>query len=132
MLFGEKFIYVIMDKYYEGDLTGNSYDPDLILIAKNGSKNYVDNPYVAFNKLLSRLSTVTGINTDLMIGITMVNDDCRMKIDSSSKQFFIIQRKRFKRLVDTIEQREVGMINAEALQKAVLTVNNLNKRDKLK
>ena len=132
MLFGEQFIYVIMDKYYEGDLTGNSYDPDLILIAKNGSKNYVDNPYVAFNKLLSRLSTVTGINTDLMIGITMVNDDCRMKIDSSSKQFFIIQRKRFKRLVDTIEQREVGMINAEALQKAVLTVNNLNKRDKLK
>jgi hypothetical protein len=132
MLFGEKFIYVVMDKYYEGDLTGNSYDPDLMLIAKNGSKNYVDNPYVAFNKLLSRLSTVTGINTDLMIGITMVNDDCRMKIDSSSKQFFIIQRKRFKRLVDTIEQREVGLINAEALQKAVLTVNNLNKRDKLK
>ena len=132
ILFGDKFIYVIMDKYYEGDLQGNSYDPDLILIGKNGSKNYVDNPYVAFNKLLSRLSTVTGISTDLMIGITMINNDCRMDIQSSSKQFFMIQRNRFKKLVDTIEQREVGNINAKSLQEAVLTVNNLNRKDKLK
>lgn len=132
ILFGDKFIYVVMDKYYEGDLQGNSYDPDLILIGKNGSKNYVDNPYVAFNKLLSRLSTVTGISTDLMIGITMINNDCRMDIQSSSKQFFMIQRNRFKKLVDTIELREVGNINAKSLQEAVLTVNNLNRKDKLK
>ena len=132
ILFGDKFVYVIMDKYYEGDLMGNSYDPDLILIAKNGSKNYVDNPYVAFNKLLSRLSTATGISTDLMIGITVINNDCRMNIESSSKQFFVIQRKRFAKLVDTIEARDVGRINAEELQKAVLTVDNLNRRDKVR
>ena len=132
ILFGDKFVYVIMDKYYEGDLMGNSYDPDLILIAKNGSKNYVDNPYVAFNKLLSRLSTATGISTDLMIGITVINNDCRMNIESSSKQFFMIQRKRFAKLVDTIEARDVGRINAEELQKAVLTVDNLNRRDKVR
>ena len=105
---------------------------DLILIAKNGSKNYVDNPYVAFNKLLSRLSTATGISTDLMIGITVINNDCRMNIESSSKQFFMIQRKRFSKLVDTIEERDVGRINAEELQKAVLTVDNLNRRDKVR
>ena len=130
ILFGDKFIYVIMDKYYEGDLMGNSYDESLILIAKNGTKNYVDNPYVQFNKLLSRLSTATGIGTDLMIGITMINNDCRMKIESSSKQFFMIQRKRFSKLVDTIEARDVGKINAKSLQNAVLTVNNLNKKVK--
>ena len=132
ILFGDKFIYVIMDKYYEGDLMGNSYDQSLILMAKNGSKNYVDNPYVLFNKLLSRLSTATGISTDLMIGITMINNDCRMNIDSSSKQFFMIQRKRFAKLIDTIEARDVGKINAKSLQDAVLTVNNLNRRDKIK
>ena len=132
ILFGDKFIYVIMDKYYEGDLMGKSYDQSLILMAKNGSKNYVDNPYVLFYKLLSRLSTATGISTDLMIGITMINNDCRMKIDSSSKQFFMIQRKRFAKLIDTIEARDVGKINAKSLQDAVLTVNNLNRRDKMK
>ena len=132
ILFGDKFIYVIMDKYYEGDLMGNSYDPDLILIAKNGSRNYVDSPYIMFNKLLSRLSTATGISTDLMIGITVINNDCRMNIDSSSKQFFMIQRNRFPKLVDTIEAREVGKINAKSLQEAVLTVDNLNRRDKIK
>ncbi len=30
ILFGEKFIYIIMDKYYEGDLIGNSYDKSLL------------------------------------------------------------------------------------------------------
>ena len=67
-----------------------------------------------------------------MIGITMINNDCRMNIDSSSKQFFMIQRKRFAKLIDTIEARDVGKINAKSLQDAVLTVNNLNRRDKIK
>ena len=44
----------------------------------------------------------------------------------------MIQRNRFKKLFDTIELREVGKINAKSLQEAVLTVNNLNRKDKVK
>ena len=132
ILFGDKFIYVIMDAYYEGDLMGNAVDPSLILLGKNGVKNYVDNPYVLFNKLLSRLSTATGIPTELMIGICMINNDCRLQIQTSSKQFFMIQRNRFKKLVDTIESRDVGNMNAKRLEEAVKIVDNLNKRHKQK
>ena len=132
LLFGNKFIYVLQDYYFEGDLTGSASDPDLVLISKTGDKNYVDNPYATFNKLLSRLSTATGINTDLMVGIAVVNNDCRMKINTPSKQFFMIQRNKLPKLIKTIENRDIGNINAEKLQDAVLTVNKLNRKDLLK
>jgi len=129
LLFGNKFIYVIMDKCYEGDLMGNASDPDLVLIQKNGEKTYVENPFFSFGKLLSKFSTSTGISTTLLIGITLINNDSRMNIETSSKQFFMIQRKRLPKLIKKIESRDVGLINAEGLQEAVLTVNDLNRKD---
>ena len=127
ILFGEKFIYVIMDKYYDGDLMGNATDPSLILIDRNGSKGYVDNPFFSFNKLMSRFSTETGISTDLMIGVTLINDNCRMNIATDSKQFFMVQRRRFSKLIKLIESRPVTNINAKQLQDAVLAVDKMNK-----
>lgn len=129
LIFGKKFIYVIMDKYFDGDLTGNASDPSLIMISKNGNRTYVDNPYAAFNKLLSTFSTATGVGTDLMVGVTIVNNNCRINISSSSKQFFLVQRKNFKKLVKIIEARDIEDINDEKLQKAVLTINNLNRKN---
>lgn len=130
ILFGEKYIYVLVDKYYSGDLTGNASDPDLVLIGKNGKRNYIENPFYSFNKLLSMLSTATGINTDLMIGVTVVNNNCRMNIQTNSKQFFLVQRNRLTKLIKTIEARDVGLINGKQLQKAVLTVDKLNMKER--
>lgn len=126
ILFGDKFIFVIMDKYYDGNLVGNFIDPDLVLISRNGSKSYVANPYVGFNRLLSRFSTETGIKTEYMIGVTVINNDCRVNIETPSKQFFMIQRNKIAKFVKTVESRDVGVMNQDQLQEAVLAVNNLN------
>lgn len=108
---------------------GKASDPDLVLIRRNGEKTYVENPFFTFSKLLSKFSTSTGISTSLMIGITLINNDTRMNIETSSKQFFMIQRNRLPKLIKKIESRDVGLINAEGLQEAVLTVNDLNRKD---
>ena len=130
ILFGEKFIYVIMDNYFAGDLLGNAEDQSLVLINKNGSKNYVNNPYYSFNSLLSRFAAATGISTDLMVGVTIVNNNCRMSITSNSKQFFMVQRKQFRKLVKLVESRDIGDINADRLQAAVLLVDEMNRKNK--
>lgn len=130
ILFGDKYIYVIMDKYYHGDLMGSASDPDLVLVGKNGDKSYEDNPYFGFPKLLSRFSTATGISTELMIGITLINNETRINIQTSSKQFFMVQRRRLAKLIKKIEAREVGKINGEQLQEAVLAVNSMNRKEK--
>ena len=129
VLFGEKFIYIIMDQYYNGDLMGSGSDQDLILFSHKGEKSYVENPYFSGNKLLSRFSTTTGISTDLLIGVHIVNDSCRMNIQSNSRQFYMVKRKHFKKLIKKVESRDVSDIRADQLQEAVKIVNEMNERN---
>ena len=130
ILFGNKYIYVLSSKYYQGDLVGKYHDKSLIFISHRGKKCYTDNPYNQVKLLASKLSASTGIDASLMIGIILVNDNCRVAVESDSKQFYIIQRKRFASLIKAIESRPVQEINQTQLAKAVQSSAKQNKRKK--
>ena len=130
ILFGNKFIYLIISQYYNGDLVGKQTDHSLILVNKKGEKKYCDNPVERSKFLMSRLSMSTGIDTVMMIGIVMVNDNCKLQIETNSKQFYIIQRSKFPALVKAIEQRKIGNINAAQLDNLVKAIDKLNKKKK--
>lgn len=130
ILFGNKYIYVLSSKYYQGDLVGKYHDKSLIFISHRGKKCYTDNPYNQVKLLASKLSASTGIDASLMIGIILVNDNCRVAVESDSKQFYIIQRKRFASLIKAIESRPVQEINQTQLAKAVQSIAKQNKRKK--
>ena len=130
ILFGNKYIYVISSKYYQGDLAGKYNDKSLIFISHKGKKCYTDNPYGQVKLLASKLSSSTGIDASLMIGIVLVNDDCKVAVQSESKQFYIIQRKRFAALIKAIESRPVETINETQLARAVQSIAKQNKRKK--
>ena len=131
ILFGERYIYVILSKYYQGDLVGKYLDKSLIFISHKGKKCYTDNPYNESKTMTSKLSSSTGIDASLMIGIVLINDDCKVEVQSDSKQFYIIQRKRLPSLIKAIESRPVEPINEKQLEKAVQSIAKLNKRKKL-
>ena len=128
ILFGNKYIYTIISKYYQGDLIGKYADKSLIFISHKGKKCYTDNPYNESKFLASKLSSSTGIDASLMIGIILVNDDCKVAVQSESKQFYIIQRKRLPALIKAIESRPVEPINQTQLEKAVQSIAKQNKR----
>ena len=130
ILFGNKYIYTIISKYYQGDLIGKYADKSLIFISHKGKKCYTDNPYNEAKYLTSKLSSSTGIDASLMIGIILINDDCKVAVQSESKQFYIIQRKRFPALIKAIESRPVESINEAQLEKAVQSIAKQNKRKK--
>ena len=130
ILFGNKYIYAIISKYYQGDLIGKYADKSLVFISHKGKKCYTDNPYSEAKYLTSKLSASTGIDASLMIGIILINDDCKVAVQSESKQFYIIQRKRLPALIKAIESRPVENINEAQLAKAVQSIAKLNKRKK--
>ena len=130
VLFGNKYIYAIISKYYQGDLIGKYGDKSLVFISHKGKKCYTDNPYNEVKSLTSKLSASTGIDASLMIGIVLINDDCKVAVQSDSKQFYIIQRKRFHSLIKAIESRPIETINEAELAKAVQSIAKLNKRKK--
>ena len=130
ILFGNKYIYVIISKYYQGDLIGKYLDKSLVFISHKGKKCYTDNPFNEIKTLASKLSSSTSVDPSLMIGIVLINDDCKVAVQSDSKQFYIIQRKRFAGLINAIESRQIDTINEAQLEKAVQSIAKLNKRKK--
>ncbi len=127
ILFGNKYIYLMIDVFYEGDLAGKANDKSLIFIDKKGQKHYTDNQYLVVKSLVKSLSQTTGMSEDLFIGIVVVNNNCKLGVETSSKQIYMIQRNKLKKLVKAIESRDVGKINAAQLDAAVKAFDKQNR-----
>ena len=130
IIFGDKFIYLINDSYYEGDLSGNYDDASFVYFSKKGTKQYTDNPIQQSKNLLSRLSMSIAVDGSLMIGITLVNNSCHISLKSNSKQFYIMQLKNLSALIKAIESRNIPSINPKQLEHAVGAIYKLNKNKK--
>ena len=128
ILFGNKYIYLVNDCYFDGDITGKENDTSVILINRDGKKNYEDNPILNNRKIANKLSLVTGINPSLIIGVSIINDSCNCSIETTSKSFYIIQSCNFRKLVKAIESHEIAEINKDQLASAVKAINKLNRR----
>lgn len=129
VLFANKYIYLINDYYYDGDIDGKENDISVILIRKNGKKQYEDNPLLNSKKIINRLSLSTGLDASLLIGVCLVNNDCHSAVESKSKNCYIIQVNKLKELIKAIESRPVNDINKKQLDSAVKAIDKLNKRN---
>jgi len=130
ILFGNKYIYIINDAYFEGDLTGKEADKSLILIDRKGKKFYTDNQYLISKSIIKTLTDSTNISNDLLIGIVVVNNNCKISIETTNKQYYIIQKNKLKRLIRAIESRPVGNMNAGQLDNLVKAIDKLNRTKK--
>ena len=130
ILFGDKYIYICTDCYFDGNMDGKEGDTSLILISKDGKKRYEDNPLLANRKLIDKLCLITGLDQSLMIGVCIFNDDCRCSVETTSKSSYMIQINRLKPLIKAIESREIGNINKEQLASAVKAIDKLNRRNR--
>ena len=130
ILFANEYIYIINDYYFDGYIEGKDTDASLIFISRNGKKKYMDNLLLDNKKLIGKLSLITGINSSLMIGVSLVNKNCNVGIMSSSKHHYIVQANKFKMLLNAIESRPIGNINQEQLASAVQAIDKLNRKTK--
>ena len=130
ILFADKYIYVMTDSYFNGDIIGKEDDKSVIVLGRDGKKYYDDNPLITNKKLVNKLSVITGINASLVIGICIINDNCQYGIQTSNKSFYYIQSNKLKALIKAIESRNIGTINKEQLANAVKAIDKLNRRKK--
>ena len=128
IIFGEKFIYIISDKYYDGNIKGKQTDKSLILIDKRGKKCYIDNPFLESAKLLTSLALNTDLDSDIMIGITVVNNGVNIGVKPEGKQFYAIQIKKLPQLIKAIESRPIDPLNEKQLARAVQGFDKINRR----
>lgn len=133
VLFGNKYIYVISDAYFEGSLKGSIGDSKLTLIErKNRKGREIDNPLYTNRYRLEKLALATGIEKEMLINVVVVNDECDLTKLSNNEATFIINRCDFYRLIDAVESREVRIFNPQELHEIVQDIDRLNQRKKSK
>lgn len=128
ILFADKYIYVMTDSYFNGDIIGKEDDKSIIVLGRDGKKYYDDNPLMINKKLVTKLSVITGINLSMIIGLCVINDNCQYGIHTTNKSFYLIQSNKIKALIKAIESRPVGAINKDQLASAVKAIDKLNRR----
>lgn len=129
VLFGDKYIYVIKDKYYQGSLSGKENDESWLYFPDNKKKSvYIDNPLKVNRQRITKMGLFTGLEDDLFISIILVNNDCLLdKFESQSKRDYIVPVGKLEKLVAAIESRPVPKINSTQLEQAVQDLARINK-----
>lgn len=127
VLFGNKYIYVIKDRYYRGAISGNKDDVTWFFYASNKKKFEIDNPMTVNEQRLDKLSLVTQIDKSFFISIVLINDNCVIKnaAELNKENSFIVSRKNLKKIIKSIEKRNVKRMDPKQLEFAVQDISRL-------
>lgn len=132
VLFGNKYIYVIKDRFYRGAISGNKNDKIWMFYTKGNKSLEMENPMKVNEKRVDKLSLVTQIDMSFFISIVLINDDCVVK---STKELnrdnsFIVSKRNLSKLIKTIEKRNVRNMDPKQLEYAVQDISRLFGRNK--
>ena len=129
LLFGEKFIYVIKDRYYDGALSGQARDVNWMFypnLSRRGK--YISNPFLINRVRIDKLALVTGLDPHLFVNIIVVNDRCLLDdIISDDDYTYIVKLAKLEKLIKAIESRDIPVINEQQLDAAVKDIYQLVK-----
>ena len=118
VLFGDKYIYVIKDRYYRGAISGKKEDSTWFFYSNQKKQFEMDNPMAMNEKRLEKLSLVTNIDKSFFISILVINDNCVVKNANE--------------LIKNIEKRNVKNMDQKQLEFAVQDISRLYGKNKQK
>ena len=141
LLVGEKYFYIILSMYYDGNLSGAENDASLRLTTKETGTSYTDNPLFISKTLIQYLSSKTNVSSSFMIGIVLVNDSCQINLTSEKlpngntipndeKIYFLTNVSKLKNLIKKIESRPIKKLNAKSLDSVIKGLDKLNRSKK--
>lgn len=129
ILFGDKYIYIIKDRYYEGAITAKANDRSWVSYQGKKNKRYIDNP-MRLNKIRAdRLSFLTDKPREYFICIVLVNDDCLVTpFENVEEGNYLVCLSKLEKFVEGIEKREVSPFAQDELSAVVKDFSLLNGR----
>lgn len=134
LVLGNKYLYIIHDMYVVGGIEGKEVDTSWIQYygsLKHPSTKYIPNPMKENISNIEKFSGSTRFNKNMLIAITVVNNDCLIKkIESTSNNNYFVNIKDLPSLIDSLEARDVPPLNQTQLKYVVrdLVRSNLNRQ----
>ena len=131
IVIGDKFIYCIRDRYYDGAIAAKENDPSWIFY-KGKKSTYIKNPMQVNRIRVDRMSLMSGIDSKLFISIVLINNDCMItRLENSFSDNYIVSLKKFPSLIAQLESSDVPILNPHSIAIAAKDFSELNLNGKI-
>lgn len=119
IIFGKKYIYIISNFYYDGEIKGDIKNNSWMFI-KRGEKtaHYIDNLTDNLSEKTRGFCEKINANPELIVSIGLLNNECYFNIEEpNSPNTFIVRYSSLKKLISQLEEREIKSLDENLLEK---------------
>ncbi len=132
ILFGDKYIYVIKDRLYNGIIEPIEHDSKWRHHKGTNIVSIIDNPLLLNRQRVISLCNAAQLDPNLFISVVVVNDGClNGPYNIESKKDFLVTKNKLRKLIVSLEKSAVSDINKNQLDMTVKDLARLNLRDKV-
>lgn len=130
MLFADKYIYVIKDRYVSGSLEALESNRYWFKYNLKGEQTAISNSLSINQERVDKLALLTGIDNSLFANVVLLNDNCNLAPNSISKpNTYIVKLRRFKSLLKKVENQNIAPLNRIQLEKLANDIKRLNQNN---
>lgn len=131
VIFGKKYIYILMNYLFDGDINGSLENNSWIFKKRhNEGATYIDNISEQLAEKTRVFSAKISANSDLIVPVAIVNNDCEISVVGINKNnTFVVHYSYLKKIIKNLEARNIPDLNAEQVE---IQYENLRKENEEK
>jgi len=132
---GDKYIYVILDRYFEGTVKGNASDHYWVYYMESlfgkRKKKEIPNPIKRVENLIDIIALQNIIQKDMFIGIVLVNDDCFISnYENKSERIKLIPVSKLEKVINAYEKEDVDPFSEKKLETLIQRIHDESEKSK--
>ena len=123
---GDKYIYVIIDYYVNGGIKIDPLQPISYVYKKDDKKFEIANPLQVVAHSMTKLSSLSGISSEFLVGIVLINDECNVvSIENGSSPVNIVKLRELSKFIGEYEKRPVKPFVSRQLWQAIQDLHTI-------
>jgi len=134
LLGGDKFLYVIIDQYFEGAISAKAEDFYWVYYVKDHKttlKREIRSPIMETKEVIHRLSMISGLPINFLVGIVLINSDCFVsRFQNVEGEVQLVSANRLGEFITSYENKEVEAFNSEDLHRVIHEIHDLSEKTK--
>lgn len=129
ILFGKKYIYILSNYQFNGDIKGTPDNNSWILLKRhNKGCEYIDNISNQLSEKTRVFSSKISANPELIMPIAIVNNECEIRVDGiNDNNTFVIHYSSLKKLIKKLEFRDIKNLDVEEVENQYELLKNENR-----
>lgn len=129
VIFGKKYIYIITDFLYKGFIKGELNDNSWLYYNTTIKKSdYSDNLSKVSDKNIQEFAGILGINTDPIVSICLVPNECDFVIrELGNDKKMIVHYSSLTRRINELESRDIGSLNENQIYEQYQAIKERNR-----